>query len=132
MTFQQVKEDIINYTANESIRDELMEKARVNAKMSQTYSDLPRSKGGTSDSTSSEVFRRLVLKCRIKQINERMEYIDRAMPVLNEFEQQVIGYLKQGYKMTRIAVLLNCPRRTIVYARDTAIAKIVKHAEQKD
>lgn len=130
MIFQQVKEDLNNYFVNESIRNELSEEVKVNNRMSQTYSDLPRSKGGTSDSTSGEVFRRLVLECRIKKINERMEYIDKAMPVLNDFERQVVDYLKQGYKMSRIAVLLKCPRRKITYTRDAAISKIMQYTEQ--
>ena len=79
---------------------------------------------------SGEVFRRLVLECRIKKINERMEYIDKAMPVLNDFEKQVVDYLKQGYKMSRIAVLLKCPRRKITYTRDAAISKIMQYTEQ--
>ena len=130
MIFQQVKEDLNNYSVNEPIRNELSEEAKVTNRMSKTYSELPRSKGGTSDSTSGEVFRRLVLECRIKKINERMEYIDKAMPVLNDFERQVVDYLKQGYKMSRIAVLLKCPRRKITYTRDAAISKIMQYTEQ--
>lgn len=128
MTFQQVKEDIYNYSIHETIRNELLEKAKVNTRMAQKYSDLPRSKGGTSDSVSSEVFRRLMLEMRIKKLDEKMVYIDQSMPLLNDFEREVINYSKNGYKMTQIAVKLNCSRQMVKYERNKAIIKILQYA----
>ena len=129
LTFQQVKEDIHNYYINELIKNELIKKSIINAKMSQTYSDMPKGKGKTSDSGCNEVFRRLVLESRIKVIDEKMKYIDNAMCILDELERQTIEYIKKGYKMSKIANIIKCPRRKIVYATDRAIEKILKHSE---
>lgn len=125
-----MKEDIYNYCINESVKDELLEKSQVNAKLSQTYSDMPKGNGGTNDGVSNEVFRRLLLKDRIEKLEAKMLYIDRAEETLDEIERQVIQYLKRGYKMTRIAILLGCSRRNVVYIRDKAIEKIMIHANR--
>lgn len=130
ITFKQVKEDIYNYYINESTKQELLDKSKINTKMSQTYSDMPRGKGGTADSVSSEVFRLMILESRIKKLNDRMKYIDEAECVLLDFEKEVIDYIKNGYKMSRIAVLLNTSRRKVVYIRDRAIKKIWKYANE--
>ncbi|HAU87455.1 MAG TPA: hypothetical protein DCW90_18815 [Lachnospiraceae bacterium] len=130
ITFKQVKEDIYNYYINESTKQELLDKSKVNTKMSQTYSDMPRGKSDTADSVSSEVFRLLVLESRIKKLNDRTKYIDEAECVLLDFEKEVIDYIKNGYKMSRIAVLLNTSRRRVVYARDSAIKKIWHYANK--
>ena len=131
LTFQQVKEDLYNYYIHESIKEELLEKSRINTRLSQTYSDMPKGDGGTTDSVSNEVFRRMMLEIRIKRLNARLEYIDESMCVLNELEKKVIDYIKKGFKMTRIAILLSCPRRKIVYTRDKAIEKIREYANEK-
>lgn len=95
--------------------------------MAQTYSDMPRGKGNTYDSVCSEVFRRLVVEDRIKKLNNKMRYIDNAMHVLDEFEREVIEYSKQGYKMTQIAVQLDCTRKKVENARNRAIDKILDY-----
>lgn len=130
ITFKQVKEDIYNYYINESTKQELLDKSKVNTKMSQTYSDMPRGNGGTADSVSREVFRLMVLEERIEKLNDRTKYIDEAECVLHDFEKEVIEYIKKGYKMSRIAVLLNTSRRRVVYIRDRAIKKIWNYANK--
>lgn len=130
ITFKQVKEDIYNYYINESTKQELLDKSKVNTKMSQTYSDMPRGNGGTADSVSREVFRLMVLEARIEKLNDRTKYIDEAECVLHDFEKEVIEYIKKGYKMSRIAVLLNTSRRRVVYIRDRAIKKIWNYANK--
>ena len=130
ITFKQVKEDIYNYYINESTKQELLDKSKVNTKMSQTYSDMPRGNGGTADSVSREVFRLMVLEERIEKLNDRTKYIDEAECVLHDFEKEVIDYIKKGYKMSRIAVLLNTSRRRVVYIRDRAIKKIWNYANK--
>ncbi len=130
ITFKQVKEDIYNYYINESTKQELLDKSKVNTKMSQTYSDMPRGNGGTADSVSREVFRLMVLEARIEKLNDRTKYIDEAECVLHDFEKEVIDYIKKGYKMSRIAVLLNTSRRRVVYIRDRAIKKIWNYANK--
>lgn len=127
MSYQQVKEDIYNYSIHKSICEELMEKNKINTKMAQTYSDMPKGKGTTYDGVSSEVFRRLVIEDRIKKLQNKMVYIDNAMYILDDFEKEVINYSKQGYKMTQIAVKMNCTRRKVESARDKAIDKIRVH-----
>ena len=125
-----MKEDIYNYYINESTKQELLDKSKVNTKMSQTYSDMPRGNGGTADSVSREVFRLMVLEERIEKLNDRTKYIDEAECVLHDFEKEVIDYIKKGYKMSRIAVLLNTSRRRVVYIRDRAIKKIWNYANK--
>ena len=124
LTFQQVKNDIYNYAIHESIKKELIEKSKVNTKMAQTYSDMPKGSNVKSDRVSDEVCRRMLLETRIKRLNAKMAYIDEAMCVLDETERKVIEYIKQEYKMTRIAIVLRCPRRKVAYIRDKAIEKI--------
>lgn len=127
MTFQQIKEDIYNYSIHESMRDELLEKRKVNARVTQRHSYTTRNTGYAADSVSGELFRRLGLEMRIKKINEKMEYIDQSMPLLNELEREVINYSKQGYKMSQIAIKLRCSRRRVEYERNKAIDKILKN-----
>ena len=79
---------------------------------------------------SREVFRLMVLEARIEKLNDRTKYIDEAECVLHDFEKEVIDYIKKGYKMSRIAVLLNNSRRRVVYIRDRAIKKIWNYANK--
>lgn len=127
MTFQHVKNDLDNYSINLSMMQELFEELKVNTKMSQTISDMPRGKNSISDSVSSEVFRRLVLKERIKMINERIEYIDEAIKRMDGLEKQIMEYVKNGYSITRIAVLVNRSRPTVTNIRNKGIRKIVEY-----
>lgn len=130
ITFKQVKEDIYNYYINEATKQELLDRSKVRTKMSRTYSDMPSGKGGIVDSVSREVFRLMVLEERIEKLNDRTKYIDEAEFVLHDFEKEVIDYIKKGYKMSRIAVLLNTSRRRVVYIRDRAIKKMWKYANE--
>lgn len=130
ITFKQVKDDIYNYYINESTKQELLNKSKVNTKMSQTYSDMPRGNGDTDDGVCREVFRLMRLESRIEKLNARTKYIDEAECVLHDFEKEVIDYIKKGYKMSRIAVLKNTSRRRVVYIRDRAIKKIWKYANE--
>lgn len=130
ITCKQVKEDLYNYYINESTIKDLLDKSRVNTKMCQTYSDMPKGSSNTFDSVSNEVFRRMMLEERIKKLSARMVYIDKAECVLHDFEKEVISYIKSGYNMSRIAVLLNVSRRRVVYIRDRAIEKIRKYVNE--
>lgn len=132
ITTQQVKEDIYNYATNKATRDELLEKSKMNTKLSQTYSDMPRAKGVVTDSVSSEVFRRLVLEVRIKQLNDKLNYIDEALHILNDSQKEVIEYIINGYRMTHIASIQKRSRGQVTYDRDKAIHKITLYVNQKD
>jgi DNA-binding NarL/FixJ family response regulator len=127
MSYQQIKEDIYNYSIHKSICEELLEKNKINTKMAQTYSDMPKGKGNTYDGVCSEVFRRMVIEDRIKKLNNKMVYIDNAMYILDDFEKEVINYSKKGYKMTQIAVQLDCTRKKVENARNRAIDKILEY-----
>ena len=100
--------------------------------MAQTYSDMPKGNSAKSDRVSDEVCRRMLLEVRIQRLNEKMKYIDDAMQLLDESERQVIEYIKKDFKMTRIAVLMQCPRRKVVYTRDKAIEKILEYVNKNE
>ncbi len=131
ITTQQVQEDIYNYAINEATRDELLEKNKVNVRLNQTYSDMPRAKGGVVDSVSRDVLKKLLLELRIKQLNDKLNYIDEALHILNDSQKEVIEYIKCGYKMTHIASIQKRSRGQVTYDRDKAIYKIALYVNQK-
>lgn len=132
MKIKQVKKDLYNYAINKSLLEDLLENYKVIPKITSAYSHTPRIVWKVSDKVGNEVCRRMDLEKRIKMIKARVDYIDESFELLENSQKIILKLIADGYKMSQIALKLNCSRSIIVSERDKAIEKIALYAENLD
>ena len=129
-----MKEKIENYSINAK------ELERLRQKYERLYSDTGKLTasygfnygGGSSFSSKVEnvIINKMYVQERMEILEKEVETVDTSQKnALNDFEKEVIDYVKNGFKMSYIARIKKIDRKDIKKARDKAIKKMVLYIE---